>query len=120
LAIWIRDKALRVTVVCHILAASPVLDIVAVHDAVDSTGRSLLTVVLHAMSELPLFTFAMALVNVTASVKVSPVLVEVGMEVVVLRAIRPRLVRVVSIDLLLNGGEFVVYRSIGSTARMSC
>jgi hypothetical protein len=60
----------------------------------------------------------MALIDVITGVAVSPVLVEVGAEVAVPRVVRPRLVGVVLIDLLLNGGEFAVHRSIGLTARM--
>jgi hypothetical protein len=57
----------------------------------------------------------MALVVVAAGIVILPVLVEVGAEVAVSRAIRPRLLGVVLVDLLLDGREFVVRRSIGST-----
>jgi hypothetical protein len=57
----------------------------------------------------------MALVVVAAGIVILPVLVEVGAEVAVSRAIRLRLLGVVLVDLLLDGREFVVRRSIGST-----
>jgi hypothetical protein len=60
----------------------------------------------------------MALINVTVGVTVSPILVKDGAELAVLCAIRLRLVGVVMVDLLLDGGEFTVCRSIRSTARM--
>jgi hypothetical protein len=47
----------------------------------------------------------MALVDVVMGVVGAPVLVEVGMEVAVLCSIHPRLVGVVLIDLLLDGGK---------------
>jgi hypothetical protein len=49
----------------------------------------------------------MVLVDVTASVTISLVPVEVSAEVVVLHAVRPRLVGVVLIDLLLDGGRLL-------------
>jgi hypothetical protein len=109
-----------VTVVRLVLGTSPVIDVVevALHDAVDSVGTSVLVVVLCVTSQLPLFAFVMTLIDVTAGVAVSPILVKVGAEVVVLRVVRSSLVGVVLVDLLLNGGEFTVCRSIRSAARM--
>jgi hypothetical protein len=120
LAIWVWDRALWVTVVRLVLGTSPVIDVVevALHDAVDSVGTSVLVVVLCVTSQLPLFAFVMTLIDVTAGVAVSPILVKVGAEVVVLRVVRSSLVGVVLVDLLLNGGEFTVCRSIRSAARM--
>jgi hypothetical protein len=61
----------------------PVLDIVAftlltLHDPVDAAWRTVLVVVVEATSELPLFAFAVTLVDVAAGVAITPVLVEVG------------------------------------------
>jgi hypothetical protein len=101
---------------------SPVLDVMAValltlHDAMNGAQRSVLAIVVQMMSQLPLLTLMMALINVAASVAAMPVLVEVGAKVAVSHAVRPRLVGVVLVELLLDGGEFVVRRSIRSTAR---
>jgi hypothetical protein len=92
LAIWIRNTTLREAVVRLILSTSPVLDVVAValfafHDAVDGARRVVLAVILRAMSHLSLLTLALELVDITAGVAVSPILVEVGTEVTVPRAI---------------------------------
>jgi hypothetical protein len=61
----------------------PVLDVVAfallaLHDPVDVAWRTVLVVIVEAMSELPLLTFAVTLVDVAAGVATMPVLVEVG------------------------------------------
>jgi hypothetical protein len=61
----------------------PVLDVVAfalltLHDPVDVAWRTVLAVIVEAMSELPLLTFAVTLVDVAAGVATMPVLVEVG------------------------------------------
>jgi hypothetical protein len=112
-----------VVVVRLVLSTSPILDIVAVallalHDAIDSTRRVVLTVVLCAMPQLPLLALMVALIDVAWGITCTYVLVEVGTEVAVPRAIRPRLVGVVLVDHLMDGGEFAVRRSIRSTARM--
>jgi hypothetical protein len=106
-----------VVVVRLILGTSPVLDVVAVtlHDAVDSTRWAVLAVVLCMMPQHPLLVLTVVLVDVAAGVACTSIPVEVGAEVVVPHAVHPRLVRVVLIDLLLYGGEFVVCRSIRST-----
>jgi hypothetical protein len=72
-----------VVVVRLILGTLHVLDIMvvvllALHDAVDSTRRSILAAVLRATSQLPLFTLAVALIDVAASVTTTSVLVEIG------------------------------------------
>jgi hypothetical protein len=76
-------------------------------------------VVLCTTSQLLLFALAMVLVDVVAGVTSTPILVEFGMEVVILGSVHPRLFGVVLIDLLLYGGEVATRRSIGSTARMA-
>jgi hypothetical protein len=124
LAVRIWDGALWVVVVCLVLGTSPVLDVVAVvllalHDAMDSTGRAILAVILRVMPQLPLLALTVALVDVATGVVCTYVLVKVGAEVAVPHAVRPRLVGVVLVDLLLNGGEFAVRESIRSIARMS-
>jgi hypothetical protein len=54
---------------------------------------------------------AIALIDVATSVAATPVLVEVGAEVAISRVIRPRMVGVVLVDLLLDGGgQFAVRR----------
>jgi hypothetical protein len=70
-------------VVGLILGTPPVLDVVALalltlHDPVDSARRTVLAVVVEAMSELSLLTFTVALFDVATSVATTPVLVEVG------------------------------------------
>jgi hypothetical protein len=60
-----------------------VLDVVAstllaLHDPVDASWRTVLAVVVEATSELPLLAFAVTLVDVAAGVATTPVLVEVG------------------------------------------
>jgi hypothetical protein len=61
----------------------PVLDVVAfvllaLLDPVDAARRTVLAVVVEAMSELPLLVFVVTLVDVAASITTTPVLVEVG------------------------------------------
>jgi hypothetical protein len=48
-----------------------------------------------------------ALIDVATSVAATPVLVQVGAEVAISRVIRPRMVGVVLVDLLLDGGGAV-------------
>jgi hypothetical protein len=66
-----------------VLGKPPILDIVAfallaLHDPVDATWRTVLAVVVEATSKLPLLVFAVTLVDVAAGVATKPVLVEVG------------------------------------------
>jgi hypothetical protein len=115
LAILVRDRILRVTVVCLVLGTSSILNVVTIalfmlHDAVDGAQGAVLAIVVQATSKLPLFMLAMALVDVAASVAAVHVLVEVGTQVCALHGIRPGLV-----DLLLDGGELAIRRSIRST-----
>jgi hypothetical protein len=61
----------------------PVLDVVAfallaLHDPVDASWRTVLVVIVEATSVLPLLAFAVTLVDVAAGVATTPVLVEVG------------------------------------------
>jgi hypothetical protein len=65
-----------------VLGTPPVLDVVAfallaLHDPVDASRRTILAVVVEATSELPLLAFAVTLVDVAASVSTTSVLVEV-------------------------------------------
>jgi hypothetical protein len=104
-----------VAVVRLVLRTTSVLDIVAVallalHDAVDGAGRSVLAIVFHAASQLPLFTLAVALVDVAANIVNTFVLVEIGVQVAVFCVVHLRLVGVVLIDLLLDGGGEVAPR----------
>jgi hypothetical protein len=113
--ILVRDRILRVTIVCLVLGTSSILNVVTIllfmlHDAVDGAQGAVLAIVVQATSKLPLFTLAMALVDVAASVAAVHVLVEVGAQVCALHSIRPGLV-----DLLLDGGELAIRRSIRST-----
>jgi hypothetical protein len=71
------------------------------------------TIVVEAVSKLSLFTLAVALVDVAASVAVAPVLIEVGTQVDAWRGVRPWLV-----DFFLDSGNLAMRRSIGSTTRM--
>jgi hypothetical protein len=92
LVIQIWDRALMVTIVCLILGIAPVLDVVAVahlalHDAVDSTGRAVLTVVLRVKPQFPLLALTMTLVDVVVGVLCTPILVKVGTEVTIYRAV---------------------------------
>jgi hypothetical protein len=97
LAIWVWDWTLWVSVVRLVLGTSHVLDVVAVallalHDAMDNTGRVVLAVVLRSMPRILLFALTVALVDVAAGVMCTPVLVEVGAEVVVPHAVHLRVV----------------------------
>jgi hypothetical protein len=65
------------------LGTLPVLDIMALalltlHDPVDAARRTVLAVVVEATSEFPRLALAVTLVDVTASIVITPVLVEVG------------------------------------------
>jgi hypothetical protein len=64
-----------VAIVYLVLSTSPVLDVVAItifmlHDAMDGTRGAVLTIIVEATSKLSLFTLAVALVDVVASVAV--------------------------------------------------
>jgi hypothetical protein len=48
------------------------------HDPVDAAQRTVLSVVVEATSELSLFAFTVALVDVAVTVATTPVLIEVG------------------------------------------
>jgi hypothetical protein len=70
-------------VVFLVLGTSPVLDVVALtllalHDPVDAAWRTVLTVIVKAMSEFPILALAVTLVDVAAGIAIAPVLVEVG------------------------------------------
>jgi hypothetical protein len=62
------------------------------------------------MPQLPLLALTVVMVDVAAGVACTSVLVEVGAEVAVPHIVRLRLVGVVLVDLLLDGGEFIVPR----------
>jgi hypothetical protein len=79
----VRDRTLRMAIVCFVLGTPPVLDVVAVaffalHDPMDDARGVVLTIVIEATSELLLFALAVALVDVATSVTTTLVLVEVG------------------------------------------
>jgi hypothetical protein len=78
-----------------------------------------LAVVLRTTSQLVFLALAVALVDIAAGIAATPILIKVGAEVAILGTVRPRLLGVVLIDLLLDGGEVAAHRSIGSTARMA-
>jgi hypothetical protein len=66
-----------------VLGTPPVLDVMAfallaLHDRVDTTRRTVLAVVVEATTELPFLVFAVTLVDVAASVMATQVLVEAG------------------------------------------
>jgi hypothetical protein len=83
-----------------------------------SARRSVLAIIVQETSQLLLLTLTMALIIVAVSIATTHVLVEVCMEVVVSRAVRPRLVGVVLVNLFLDGVKFIVCRSIRSTPRV--
>jgi hypothetical protein len=100
-------------VVCFILGAMSILDVMAVmlltfHDVLDGATGSVLAVVLCTTSQLSLLTLVVALIDVAAGVTGVPILVEVGAEVAILGTIHLRLTGVVLIDLHLNGREVAV------------
>jgi hypothetical protein len=83
LMVWVRDRTLRMVVVCLILGAPSVLDIVAVtffalHDSMDGAWGAVLAIVVETTSELLLFALVVALVDVATSIAIAPVLVKVG------------------------------------------
>jgi hypothetical protein len=86
---------------------------------VDDARGVVLAVVLRTTSQLVFLALVVALVDVAAGIAGMPILIKVGAEVAILGTVRPRLLGVVLIDLLLDGGEVAVHRSIGSTARMA-
>jgi hypothetical protein len=68
-----------VAVVFPVLGTSPILDVVvltllALHDPVDATWRTILAVVLETTSQLPLLAFTVTLVDVAKGVAIAPVL----------------------------------------------
>jgi hypothetical protein len=72
-----------VTVIFLVLGTLPVLDVVALallalHDPVDAAWRTILAVIVKAMSQLSLLAFTVTLVNVAAGIATTSVLVEVG------------------------------------------
>jgi hypothetical protein len=72
-----------VAVVFLVLGAPPVLNVVvlallALHDPVDAAWRTILTIAVEATPQLSLLAIAVALVDVTAGIATTPVLVEVG------------------------------------------
>jgi hypothetical protein len=83
LTVWVRDRTLKMAVVCLVLGTPPVLDVVAIaffalHDPMDGARGAILAIVVEAAPVLSVFTLAVALVDVTASVATALVLVEVG------------------------------------------
>jgi hypothetical protein len=69
-----------VAVVFLILGALLVLDVVALtlNDLVDAAWRTVFTIVVEAMVQLSLLALVVALVDVTAGIATTPVLVEVS------------------------------------------
>jgi hypothetical protein len=72
-----------VAVVFLVLGAPPVLNVVvlallALHDPVDAAWRTILTIAVEVTPQLSLLALAVALVDVTAGIVTTPVLVEVG------------------------------------------
>jgi xanthine/uracil/vitamin C permease (AzgA family) len=63
---------------CRRFSTSWAFALLALHDLVNAAWRTVLAVIVEAMSELPLLTFAVTLVDVAAGVATTPVLVEVG------------------------------------------
>jgi hypothetical protein len=83
MSVQVTDKTLRMVMIGLVLGTLPVLDVMAfallaLHDPVDAARRTVLDVVVEAMSELSLLALVVALVDVAASVVTTPVLVEVG------------------------------------------
>jgi hypothetical protein len=83
LSVWVGYRTLGAAVVFLILGTSPVLDVVALallalHDPVDAAGKTVLAVVVEATSEFPLLTLVVTLVDVTAGIVITLILVEVG------------------------------------------
>jgi hypothetical protein len=54
------------------------LALLALHDPVDAAGKTVLAVVVEATSEFPLLTLVVTLVDVTAGIAITLILVEVG------------------------------------------
>jgi hypothetical protein len=72
-----------VAIVFVVLGVPPVPDVMALtlltlHDPVDAARRTVLAIVVEAMSHLSLHTLAVMLVNVTAGIATTPFLVKVG------------------------------------------
>jgi hypothetical protein len=112
LTIRVGHQTLEVAVIFLVLGTSPVFDdmafaLLALHDPEDVAPRTVLLVVVEATSKFPLLALAVMLVDVTAGVAVTPVLVKVDGW----RDIRSGLV-----DLLLDRGEPAMRRPIGSAA----
>jgi hypothetical protein len=79
----VRDRTLRMAVICLVLGTPPVLDVVvlaffALHDSMNGARGAVLAIVIEATSNLSLLALAVALVDVVASVVTVPVLVDVG------------------------------------------
>jgi hypothetical protein len=124
LTIWVPGTLLWMAVVHFVPSTAPILNVVAItllmfHDTVDDARGVVLAVVLRTTSQLVFLALVVALVDVAAGIAGTPILIKVGAEVAILGTVRPRLLGVVLIDLLLDGGEVAVHRSIGSTARMA-
>jgi hypothetical protein len=124
LTIWVPGTLLWMAVVHFVPSTAPILNVVAItllmfHDTVDDARGVVLAVVLRTTSQLVFLALVVALVDVAAGIAGMPILIKVGAEVAILGTVRPRLLGVVLIDLLLDGGEVAVHRSIGSTARMA-
>jgi hypothetical protein len=121
LTIWISGALLRMAVVSFVLGVMPVLDIMVAallvfHDVVDGArGRTRSRTPNDATTHVPR---ARGDADVVVCVAGAPVPVKVGAEVAIVGAVRQSLLGVVLIDLLLDGREVAVCRSIGSTARM--
>jgi hypothetical protein len=80
---WVTDRTLRVATVFLVLGTPPVLDVMALallalHDPVDATWRTVLAVVVEATSQLSLLALVVMLIDVTAGIATTPVLVKVG------------------------------------------
>jgi hypothetical protein len=83
LMVRVGHWTLEVAAVFLVLGMSPDLDVVALalltlHDPMDTTWRTVLAVVVEATSEFLLLALMVTLVDVTAGVSTTPVLVEVG------------------------------------------
>jgi hypothetical protein len=76
----VTDRTLRVAVVFLVLGAPLVLDVVALalHDLVDTAWRTVVAIVVEVTSQLSLLMFAVMLVDVTAGITTTSLLVEVG------------------------------------------
>jgi hypothetical protein len=83
LSVRVRDRTLKMAIVCLVLGTPPVLDVVAIalftlHDPMDGNQGAVLSIVVEASSKLSLLALAVALVDVATSIMTTLVLVEVG------------------------------------------